>query len=82
MFLILEPGGTLTDVPCAEFCVFKAQEDMETMQAYAQVSTRVSAPFAHLPQERHRSHICNCICLVFVGLQQAHQALQIFGKGI
>ncbi len=34
------PGGTLSDdVTCTEFCLFKAQEDMETMQAYAQVNT-------------------------------------------
>ena len=34
------PGGTLSDeVTRTEFCLFKAQEDMETMQAYAQVNT-------------------------------------------
>lgn len=32
------PGGTLSDdVTCTDVCLFKAQEDMETMQAYAQV---------------------------------------------
>lgn len=32
------PGGTLSDdMTCTDFCLFKAQEDMETMQAYAQV---------------------------------------------
>uniref|UniRef100_A0A8C4HHC5 W2 domain-containing protein n=1 Tax=Dicentrarchus labrax TaxID=13489 RepID=A0A8C4HHC5_DICLA len=35
---MLAPGGTLSDeVTCTEFCLFKAQEDMETMQAYAQL---------------------------------------------
>lgn len=34
------PGGTLSeDVTPTEFCLFKAQEDIETMQAYAQVNT-------------------------------------------
>lgn len=34
------PGGTLSDdVTCTDVCLFKAQEDMETMQAYAQVKT-------------------------------------------
>uniref|UniRef100_A0A3Q3M4E4 Basic leucine zipper and W2 domain-containing protein 1-A-like n=1 Tax=Mastacembelus armatus TaxID=205130 RepID=A0A3Q3M4E4_9TELE len=34
----LAPGGTLSDdVTCTDFCLFKAQEDMETMQAYAQL---------------------------------------------
>lgn len=38
--LFSAPGGTLSDdVTCTEFCLFKAQEDMETMQAYAQVNT-------------------------------------------
>lgn len=33
------PGGSLSDeVTSTEFCLFKAQEDMETMQAYAQAS--------------------------------------------
>uniref|UniRef100_A0AAX7W130 W2 domain-containing protein n=1 Tax=Astatotilapia calliptera TaxID=8154 RepID=A0AAX7W130_ASTCA len=35
---MLAPGGTLSDdMTCTEFCLFKAQEDMETMQAYAQL---------------------------------------------
>lgn len=38
VLLLSAPGGTLSDdVTCTEFCLFKAQEDMETMQAYAQV---------------------------------------------
>lgn len=42
MCLISAPGGTLSDdMTCTEFCLFKAQEDMETMQAYAQVNTTV-----------------------------------------
>lgn len=40
LFSCSAPGGTLADdVTCTEFCLFKAQEDMETMQAYAQVNT-------------------------------------------
>lgn len=32
------PGGTLSDdMTRTEFCLFTAQEDLETMQAYAQV---------------------------------------------
>uniref|UniRef100_A0A8D3DS12 W2 domain-containing protein n=1 Tax=Scophthalmus maximus TaxID=52904 RepID=A0A8D3DS12_SCOMX len=35
---MLAPGGTLADdMTCTDFCLFKAQEDMETMQAYAQL---------------------------------------------
>uniref|UniRef100_A0A671U6Z8 Basic leucine zipper and W2 domains 1 n=1 Tax=Sparus aurata TaxID=8175 RepID=A0A671U6Z8_SPAAU len=35
---MLAPGGTLSeDVTPTEFCLFKAQEDIETMQAYAQL---------------------------------------------
>lgn len=34
------PGGTLSDdMTRTEFCLFTAQEDLETMQAYAQVQT-------------------------------------------
>ena len=33
------PGGTLSDdLTRTEFCLFTAQEDLETMQAYAQVN--------------------------------------------
>lgn len=43
--LFTAPGGTLSDdVTCTEVCLFKAQEDMETMQAYAQVNTIVFMP--------------------------------------
>lgn len=39
MFVFLAPGGTLAeDMTPTEFCLFKAQEDIETMQAYAQVA--------------------------------------------
>uniref|UniRef100_A0A4W6G677 Basic leucine zipper and W2 domains 1 n=1 Tax=Lates calcarifer TaxID=8187 RepID=A0A4W6G677_LATCA len=39
---MLAPGGTLSDdVTCTDFCLFKAQEDMETMQAYAQVNIKL-----------------------------------------
>lgn len=35
---ITAPGGTLSDdMTRTEFCLFTAQEDLETMQAYAQV---------------------------------------------
>uniref|UniRef100_A0A3P9M1V0 Basic leucine zipper and W2 domain-containing protein 1-A n=2 Tax=Oryzias TaxID=8089 RepID=A0A3P9M1V0_ORYLA len=35
---MLAPGGTLAeDMTPTEFCLFKAQEDIETMQAYAQL---------------------------------------------
>lgn len=37
------PGGTLSDdMTRTEFCLFTAQEDLETMQAYAQVAKMVS----------------------------------------
>lgn len=35
------PGGTLSDdMTRTEFCLFTAQEDLETMQAYAQVRSK------------------------------------------
>ena len=43
------PGGTLSDeVTSTEFCLFKAQEDMETMQAYAQVTVKFLLDYCHL----------------------------------
>ncbi|XP_015251816.1 PREDICTED: basic leucine zipper and W2 domain-containing protein 1-like isoform X2 [Cyprinodon variegatus] len=46
---MLAPGGTLSeDVICAECCVFKAQEDMETMQAYAQVFNKLIRRYKYL----------------------------------
>lgn len=37
------PGGTLSDdMTRTEFCLFTAQEDLETMQAYAQVTEAAS----------------------------------------
>ena len=42
------------DMTCTEFCLFKAQEDMETMQAYAQVNTK--APFA-VYYKKYKNHI-------------------------
>lgn len=37
------PGGTLSDdMTRTEFCLFTAQEDLETMQAYAQVANTAS----------------------------------------
>ncbi|MEQ2239847.1 Basic leucine zipper and W2 domain-containing protein 1-A [Ilyodon furcidens] len=46
---MLAPGGTLSeDMICTEFCVFKAQEDMETMQAYAQVFNKLIRRYKYL----------------------------------
>ncbi|XP_017276225.1 basic leucine zipper and W2 domain-containing protein 1-A [Kryptolebias marmoratus] len=46
---MLAPGGSLSeDIACAEFCVFKAQEDMETMQAYAQVFNKLIRRYKYL----------------------------------
>lgn len=37
------PGGTLSDdMTRTDFCLFTAQEDLETMQAYAQVANMAS----------------------------------------
>ena len=39
------PGGTLSDdMTRTEFCLFTAQEDLETMQAYAQVRNAKHSP--------------------------------------
>uniref|UniRef100_A0A7N5ZWD5 W2 domain-containing protein n=1 Tax=Anabas testudineus TaxID=64144 RepID=A0A7N5ZWD5_ANATE len=46
---MLAPGGTLSDdVTCTEVCLFKAQEDMETMQAYAQVFNKLIRRYKYL----------------------------------
>ncbi|CAL9690545.1 unnamed protein product [Knipowitschia caucasica] len=46
---MLAPGGTLSDdMTCTEFCLFKAQEDMETMQAYAQVFNKLIRRYKYL----------------------------------
>uniref|UniRef100_A0A3Q3JYV7 W2 domain-containing protein n=1 Tax=Monopterus albus TaxID=43700 RepID=A0A3Q3JYV7_MONAL len=46
---MLAPGGTLSDdVICTDFCLFKAQEDMETMQAYAQVFNKLIRRYKYL----------------------------------
>lgn len=45
--LISAPGGTLSDdLTRTEFCLFTAQEDLETMQAYAQVCLKYGIPSA------------------------------------
>ncbi|XP_042350932.1 basic leucine zipper and W2 domain-containing protein 1-A [Plectropomus leopardus] len=45
----LAPGGTLSDdVTCTEFCLFKAQEDMVTMQAYAHVFNKLIRRYKYL----------------------------------
>ncbi|KAF3842927.1 hypothetical protein F7725_001776 [Dissostichus mawsoni] len=42
-------GGTLSDdLTRTEFCLFKAQEDMETMQAYAQVFNKLIRRYKYL----------------------------------
>uniref|UniRef100_A0A8C6WZA7 Basic leucine zipper and W2 domains 1 n=1 Tax=Neogobius melanostomus TaxID=47308 RepID=A0A8C6WZA7_9GOBI len=46
---MLAPGGTLSDeMTCTEFCLFKAQEDVETMQAYAQVFNKLIRRYKYL----------------------------------
>ncbi|XP_034083136.1 basic leucine zipper and W2 domain-containing protein 1-A-like [Gymnodraco acuticeps] len=46
---MLAPGGTLADdLTRTEFCLFKAQEDMETMQAYAQVFNKLIRRYKYL----------------------------------
>uniref|UniRef100_A0A8C5HWH8 Basic leucine zipper and W2 domain-containing protein 1-A-like n=1 Tax=Gouania willdenowi TaxID=441366 RepID=A0A8C5HWH8_GOUWI len=46
---MLAPGGTLSDdMTCTEFCLFKAQEDMETMLAYAQVFHKLIRRYKYL----------------------------------
>uniref|UniRef100_H2L342 W2 domain-containing protein n=1 Tax=Oryzias latipes TaxID=8090 RepID=H2L342_ORYLA len=43
------PGGTLAeDMTPTEFCLFKAQEDIETMQAYAQVFNKLIRRYKYL----------------------------------
>lgn len=48
----LAPGGTLSDdMTRTEFCLFTAQEDLETMQAYAQVnSSKLRRSFGATPK--------------------------------
>ncbi|XP_016895674.2 basic leucine zipper and W2 domain-containing protein 1-A-like [Cynoglossus semilaevis] len=46
---MLAPGGTLSDdMTCTDFCLFKAQEDMETMQAYAKVFNKLIRRYKYL----------------------------------
>lgn len=46
----LAPGGTLADdMMRTDVCVFAAQEDLETMQAFAQVSKTLHNNFGYLP---------------------------------
>ncbi|XP_029385962.1 basic leucine zipper and W2 domain-containing protein 1-A-like isoform X1 [Echeneis naucrates] len=46
---MLAPGGTLSDdMTCTDVCLFKAQEDMETMQAYAQVFNKLIRRYKYL----------------------------------
>lgn len=49
-FLGTAPGGTLSDdMTRTEYCLFTAQEDLETMQAYAQVDM--------MPNNWFREHV-------------------------
>uniref|UniRef100_A0A8C4ZW24 Basic leucine zipper and W2 domain-containing protein 1-A n=2 Tax=Gadus morhua TaxID=8049 RepID=A0A8C4ZW24_GADMO len=46
---MLAPGGTLSDdLTRTEFCLFTAQEDLETMQAYAQVFNKLIRRYKYL----------------------------------
>ncbi|XP_028991733.1 eIF5-mimic protein 2-A-like isoform X2 [Betta splendens] len=46
---MLAPGGTLSDdVTCTDVCLFKAQENMETMQAYAQLFNKLIRRYKYL----------------------------------
>ncbi|MFT7819345.1 basic leucine zipper and W2 domain-containing protein 1-A-like [Arapaima gigas] len=46
---MLAPGGTLAeDVIRTEFCLFTAQEDLDTMQAYAQVFNKLIRRYKYL----------------------------------
>ncbi|MGH0162701.1 UNVERIFIED_CONTAM: hypothetical protein FKN15_048218 [Acipenser sinensis] len=46
---MLAPGGTLSDdLTRTEFCVFTASEDLETMQAYAQVFNKLIRRYKYL----------------------------------
>ena len=48
-FVFSAPGGTLSDdLTRTEFCLFTAQEDLETMQAYAQVNMPNDFTLTHL----------------------------------
>lgn len=79
------PGGSLSDeVTCTEVCLFKAQEDMETMQAYAQVNSFNSLPSNRLEVKNdifHRVQLKKYDVCFLLGLQQTHQTLQILGEG-
>ncbi|XP_067371192.1 eIF5-mimic protein 2-A-like isoform X2 [Channa argus] len=46
---MLAPGGSLSDdVTCTDVCLFKAQEDMQTMQSYAQVFNKLIRRYKYL----------------------------------
>ncbi|XP_056289036.1 eIF5-mimic protein 2-A-like [Pseudoliparis swirei] len=63
---MLAPGGTLSDdMTCTEFCLFKAQEDMKTMQAYAQVFNKLIRRYKYLEK----------------GFQEEFKKLLLFLKG-
>jgi len=63
---MLAPGGTLADdMTRTEFCVFTAQEDLETMQAYAQVFNKLIRRYKYLEK----------------GFQEEMKKLLLFLKG-
>ncbi|XP_012691908.1 basic leucine zipper and W2 domain-containing protein 1-A-like [Clupea harengus] len=63
---MLAPGGTLSDdMTRTEFCVFTAQEDLETMQAYAQVFNKLIRRYKYLEK----------------GFQEEMKKLLLFLKG-
>ncbi|XP_061082517.1 eIF5-mimic protein 2-A-like [Conger conger] len=63
---MLAPGGTLSDdMTRTEFCLFTAQEDLETMQAYAQVFNKLIRRYKYLEK----------------GLEEEIKKLLLFLKG-
>lgn len=58
VFSSAAPGGTLSDdMTRTQFCLFTAQEDLETMQAYAQVGRRSPAPVGSLGSKPRLVHV-------------------------
>ncbi|KAJ8256217.1 hypothetical protein COCON_G00200810 [Conger conger] len=63
---VTPPGGTLSDdMTRTEFCLFTAQEDLETMQAYAQVFNKLIRRYKYLEK----------------GLEEEIKKLLLFLKG-
>lgn len=74
------PGGTLSDdMTRTEFCLFTAQEDLETMQAYAQVETIAS----YFSSQFSVEHLFTCMPLNFTQcclLTPTPSCQQVFNK--